>query len=82
VTIQPVSGPYLPYSAVAPGSSGIALQGRDSSGAVTVLTGAGSPAAIALATRTRTTRTVRMDGLARGRYADSLHSLIATRNAR
>jgi len=82
VTIQPVSGPYLPYSAVAPASSGIALQGRDSSGIVTLLTGAGNPAAIALATRTRTTRTVRMDGVARGRYVDSLHSLIAMRNAR
>jgi hypothetical protein len=82
VTIQPVSGPYLPYSASAPATSGIALQGRDSSGIATVMTGAGNPAAIALATRTRTTRTVRMDGLVHGRYADSLHSLIAVRNTR
>lgn len=78
VTIQPVSGPYLPYSTLAPSSSGVALEGRDSSGIVTTL----NPAAIALATRTLTTRVVRMDGIARGRYADSLLSLIAFRNAR
>ena len=82
VTIQPVSGPYLPYSAAAPSSSGVALQGRDSSGAATTLVSAGRPAAIAVATRTRTTRTVRMDGLARGRYPDSLLSLIGMRNTR
>jgi prepilin-type N-terminal cleavage/methylation domain-containing protein len=78
VTIQPVSGPYLPYNTIAPFTSGIALAGRDSSGAPTNL----SPAAIALSTRTLTTRVVRMDGVARGRYADSLHSLIGMRNSR
>ena len=78
VTIQPVSGPYLPYNTIAPFTSGLALAGRDSSGTVTSL----NPAAIALSTRTLTTRVVRMDGVARGRYADSLHSLVAMRNAR
>jgi hypothetical protein len=82
VTIQPVSGPYLPFNAAMPAASGIALQGRDSSGTATMLAGAGSPAALSMATRTRTTSVVRMDGLARARYADSLHSLIALRNAR
>jgi hypothetical protein len=81
-TIQPVSGPYLPFNAAAPATSGFALQGRDSSGASTTVLGAGNPAAIALATRTRTTRTVRMDGVTRGRYPDSLLSLIGMRNSR
>lgn len=80
ITIQPVSGPYLPFNASAPSASGIALKGRDSSGAA--LAGPGIPAAISMATRTRTARTVRMDGITRGRYADSLHSLIGVRNAR
>ena len=35
VTIQPVSGPYLPFRAAAPGTSGVALSGRDSSGGPT-----------------------------------------------
>ena len=80
ITIQPVSGPYLPFNAAAPTASGIALKGRDSSG--TLLAGPGVPAAISLATRTLTTRVVRMDGVIRGRYADSLHSLIGVRNSR
>ena len=82
VTIQPVSGPYLPFNATSPAASGMALSGRDSSGTPTMLAAQGSPAALSLATRTRTTGVVRMDGLARARYADSLHSLIALRNAR
>ena len=82
ITIQPVSGPYLPFNAAAPRASGIALGARDSSGATSALVGPGSTAAISMATRTRTTRTVRMDGVARGRYADSLHSLIGIRNSR
>jgi hypothetical protein len=80
IAIQPVSGPYLPFNAAAPSTSGIALQGRDSSGASLAV--GGIPAAISLTTRTRTTRIVRMDGMVRGRYADSLHSLIGLRNAR
>jgi hypothetical protein len=82
ITIQPVSGPYLPFAAAAPSAGGIALGGRDSSGAVSALAGPGLPAAISMATRTRTTRDVRMDGVTRGRYADSLHSLIGLRNSR
>ena len=78
ITIQPVSGPYLPYASAAPSTSGIALSGRDSSGIVSFVT----PAAITVATRTRTTRAVRMDGVVRGPYADSLHSLIGLRNAK
>jgi prepilin-type N-terminal cleavage/methylation domain-containing protein len=80
ISIQPVSGPYLPFNAAAPSASGMALGSRDSSGAA--LAGPGTPAAISMATRTRTTRVVRMDGVARGRYADSLHSLIGLRNSR
>jgi hypothetical protein len=80
ITIQPVSGPYLPFNTAAPSASGITLKGRDSAGAA--LAGVGIPAAIAMATRTRTTRTVRMDGVTRGRYSDSLHSLIGVRNSR
>lgn len=80
ITIQPVSGPYLPFNGAAPSTGGIAVQGRDSSGAA--IAGPGIPAAISMATRTRTTRTVRMDGVTRGQYADSLHSLIGMRNSR
>ena len=82
ITIQPVSGPYLPFNAGAPAASGIALLGRDSSGVSLSPASATLSAAIALSTRTRTTRTVRIDGLVRGLYADSLHSLISLRNAR
>lgn len=82
ITIQPVSGPYLPYNAASPPASGIALQGRDSSGTPLPFAATPAPAAIAMATRTLTTRVVRMDGIARGRYADSLHSLIFARNSR
>ena len=82
ITIQPVSGPYLPFNTGAPAGSGIAFGGRDSSGASLSSAGSSLSAAISLSTRTRTTRTVRIDGLTRGAYADSLHSLIALRNAR
>lgn len=82
IAIQPVSGPYLPFNAGAPRASGIALSGRDSSGALAMLPGALRPFTITLATRTLTTAAVRMDGVARGRYADSLHSLITVRNGR
>jgi len=82
IAIQPVSGPYVPYNASAPRSSGIALMGRDSSGTASLQAGPGLPMAITVATRTLTTRQVRMDGIARGRLADSLHSLITVRNAR
>ena len=78
VTIQPVSGPYLPFRAAAPATGGVALAGRDSSGGVTTV--AGEQTAIALSTRTQTSRVVRMDGLSRGLRADSLHSLIGVRN--
>jgi hypothetical protein len=79
ITIQPVSGPYLPFSAAAPSAGGIALAGRDSSGVTTtsILPGL---SAIAVSTRTRTTRAVRIDGVTRGLRADSLHSLIGLRN--
>ena len=82
VTIQPVSGPYVAYSAAAPPTSGVALAARDSSGMPAALPGPAAPATITLGTRTLTTQRVRMDGVAPGRYADSLHSLIALRNAR
>ena len=82
IAIQPVSGPYVPYNASAPRSSGIALMGRDSSGTASLQAGPGLPVAITLATRTLTTRQVRMDGIVRGRLLDSLHSLISLRNAR
>lgn len=78
VTIQPVSGPYLPFSAAIPSTSGIWLRGIDSSGAASAVT----PATIVLTSRTRTSRTVRIEGLTAGRHADSLQSLIALRNAR
>lgn len=81
VTIQPVSGPYLPYSNAAPPTSGVALAARDSSGMPAVWPGA-APATITLGTRTLTAQRVRIDGVAPGRYADSLHSLIALRNKR
>jgi hypothetical protein len=82
VTIQPVSGPYLPFSVATPAASGLALAAPDSSGAPVTLPGSGSPATLRLATRTLTTQRVRMDGVVAGRYADSLLSLIALRNAR
>jgi hypothetical protein len=82
VTIQPVSGPYLPFNATLPVASGVALHGVDSSGTPTMLAGPGTPAALSLATRTLTSRVVRIDGLPKARYADSLHSFIALRNAR
>lgn len=82
ITIQPVSGPYLPFNAGLPVMSGISLLGRDSSGAPLLATSATPAAMIGLSTRTGTTRIVRIDGLARGVYGDSLHSLIHLRNAR
>lgn len=82
VAIQPVSGPYVPYNSAMPSASGLAFAGMDSSGASTMLLGPGSPAAIHMDTRTLTSRGVRMDGIVRGRFADSLHSLIALRNSR
>lgn len=82
VTIQPVSGPYVAYSTPAPSSSGVAFAARDSSGAPAALPGSAVPVTIALATRTLTSQRVRMDGVVHGRYADSLLSLIALRNAR
>jgi hypothetical protein len=80
ITIQPVSGPYLPFSSGAPSSSGVAMAARDSSGVPTSTTT--SMASVSVTTRTRTARVVRMDGLARGLHADSLHSLIGLRNWR
>lgn len=80
ITIQPVSGPYLPFASGAPSSSGVALAARDSSGVPT--SSATTIAAISITTRTRTTRAVRIEGLARGLHADSLHSLIGLRNRR
>jgi hypothetical protein len=80
VTIQPVSGPYRPFSSSAPASSGVAIAARHSSGVPTLATT--SVSAISVTTRTLTTRAVRIDGLARGPYADSLHSLIGLRNWR
>lgn len=82
ITIQPVSGPYLPFNRSVPPASGIAFQGRDSSGAVVAGPGPAAPAVLSMATRTMTTRAVRIDGLPRGMRADSLHSLIGLRNAR
>ena len=82
ITIQPVSGPYLPFSAAAPSAGGIAFGGRDSSGATTTLILPGEASAIVVSTRTRTTRVVRMDGVTRGLRADSLHSLVGMRNWR
>ena len=80
ITIQPVSGPYLPFTSIAPASSGVAMAARDSSGVPTSATTA--MASISVTTRTRTTRAVRIDGLTRGLHADSLHSLIGLRNWR
>jgi hypothetical protein len=82
ITIQPVSGPYLSFNAGAPAASGVSLLGRDSSGAALSSANATLAATISLSTRTRTTRAVRIEGLARGLYSDSLHSLIGLRNAR
>lgn len=82
VTIQPVSGPYLPFSVASPASSGIALAARDSSGTPVMVPGAGFPSTVLLASRTLTTQRVRMDGVVHGRYADSLLSLVALRNVR
>jgi prepilin-type N-terminal cleavage/methylation domain-containing protein len=82
ITIQPVSGPYLPFNATAPATSGIALAGRDSSGTPVTPSSVSLATAVSLSTRTLTTRTVRIDGLTRGAYGDSLHSLLNLRNAR
>ena len=80
ITIQPVAGPYLPYNRSAPPASGIALQALDSSGAAVLFPGGAAPVMVSIATRTVTSRTVRMDGLPHGLRADSLHSLIGLRN--
>ena len=82
ITIQPVSGPYLPFNAGAPATSGVSLAGRDSSGTAITPSNASRMTAVSLSTRTLTTRTVRIDGLTRGLYGDSLHSLMNLRNAR
>jgi hypothetical protein len=79
ITIQPVSGPYLAYNRTMPAASGVVFGARDTSGVPTAVPGA--PAAVlTFGTRTRTSRAVRMDGIARGAYADSLASLVGLRN--
>lgn len=80
ITIQPMSGPYLPFNAAVPASGGVALGARDSSGAPAAPLA--MPASVRLATRTRAARSLRMDGRARGPFLDSLHTVIALRNAR
>lgn len=80
VTIQPVSGPYTGFGSADPSASGVAFAGRDSSGMRT--TAPLGVAGLAIATRSLTAAVVRMDGAARGRKGDSLHSFIALRNAR
>lgn len=77
--IQPVSGPYAPYSAA--GASGIQFSFRDS------LWNALAPqsfpvgvAHIGLTSRTLTRAPLHMPGLARIRHADSLHFGAALRN--
>ena len=76
--IQPVSGPYLSYNAVLPSSSGIAFAPRDTTG-----TTAWSTTAVSLGLTTRTrSRPVSMQGGVRTPLSDSLHSVIALRNAR
>jgi hypothetical protein len=76
--IQPVSGPYLHYSSAAPSMSGVALVPRDSNGTTS---STGPVASIGLATRTRS-RAVSLQGSVRAPLSDSLHSVIALRNAR
>jgi hypothetical protein len=78
--IQPVSGPYQPYSASLPSASGIAFLPRDAGGNP-AWGPPPRPASIRLATRTRT-RPVSMQGGRRAPMNDSLHTLIALRNAR
>lgn len=82
VTIQPVSGPYVPFRSAQPSASGVSLGSRDSSGAMTTSMLPGAQTAISVSTRTQTSRVVRMDGVPRGLRADSLHSLIGVRNWR
>lgn len=79
--IQPVTGPFLPYNAISPAASGVALAARDSTGAGTA-GGPGLPAVarIEMVTRAVTARPVRIDGMPRGPHADSLRSAIALRN--
>ena len=81
-TIQPVSGPYLPYSSASPAASGVALAPRDSSGGSGWGRPTASVTALSVATRTRTRVPLRLDGMQRGFALDSLRSLLAMRNAR
>lgn len=79
--IQPVTGPFLPYNAMSPSASGIAMQAADSADAATAIGPAfPPPARIHLVTRAATTRAIRLDGMPRGPHSDSLRSTIALRN--
>ncbi len=79
--IQPVAGAFAAYNPSRPAASGVALAAADSTGAA-VIGGAalGGGAALSLMTRAVSRGAVRLDGMARGSYTDSLRSVIALRN--
>lgn len=80
VTIQPVSGPYLPYSEAAE-ESGLTFQYFDAAGTAT--TNPSSVARIRIAVRGTTESAVNIPGLKRredGTYRDSLDLTVTLRN--
>jgi prepilin-type N-terminal cleavage/methylation domain-containing protein len=80
-TVQPVSGPYRPYASPAIGTSGLAFAFVDSAGTlIATFARATAVASVAITTRAMTKASVRVDGWARGPYADSLALRVALRN--
>jgi prepilin-type N-terminal cleavage/methylation domain-containing protein len=76
-TMQPVSGPYLAYSAT-PASTGLRFIYRDATGAVTA-----TPAQVAridIIAKAQTENPIRMPGRPEGYFSDSLVVTIALRN--
>ena len=75
--IQPVSGPYRPYSTLAD-STGLRFAYYDSLGAVTTVPG--NVARIDIVVRGETESAIKIPGFKDGRYRDSLVMRVAVRN--
>jgi prepilin-type N-terminal cleavage/methylation domain-containing protein len=76
-----VAGPYRPYSATDPGTTGLAFSYWDGNGAQLVpgVSAVAELARIDVVTRTETVRVV-ANGVGKTRYLDSLHASIGLRN--
>jgi type II secretory pathway pseudopilin PulG len=79
-TLEPVSGPYRSYASGA-GASGLSFKYYDEAGsAVTTMAAATTIARVDLVIRGQTKNSIRVDGMQRGNFKDSLVVKIAIRN--